>query len=922
MKVVILTFKISRKILAVSFLALLIPVLIIPANSETRDLFYVNDFTVSSSDVFIEDFTNKDYKDLSTTASGWGDGAITNTRNFSTSELDHYVLANPIVDIDVQGRKVYAAIHDETPGIDSIGAFYVNDPTNIAYTGGDNNWYYTKAVEANGDYLYAGQLAMGYSIVVHDLSNPFVPSSANGWGILDGFITDIEKDGHLIYFTNYNATSGFSLKILYAEDPLNLGLITCDWSSNQVLGLAVQGTTVYAAAGTEGFYVLNTTNKYTPIEMDHLPLPGNVTDVIVDGDVAYVAAGSAGVFTVDVRDPTNIAVMGHFDSPDNAIDLVKQGNTLFVADGASGVQVLDVIDPNYPTYVTDILLPYTYCVDLYGGVLVVGAEDGLYTYQICAGNGITNIEDHVFGNVFDTLEAWDVRVQGDIAIVAGGPDGLYTLNVRDPNDPILLDQDIIGGSPFYRKLDIRGDYAYVADFGTAFRVYDISDPTNIFQTDYRSLGGCTDVAISGDMAYLADGSAGVFIYNISDPYNVPSPFSSFDDAMVNITSVWVQGNTLYAVDYGVGGYNPSFYIYDMSDIDVEVQLSAVNRWDTHYDVKIDGDVAYLSTEVWLTTYDVSNPVIPIFGDDLEHDGGIIFSLGVWNFGPYVLSASGAQGVHLVDSTNIFSPGVDTQNYPDATGANQIITHGDYTYIANRSSLIILRHFESAADTYIPGAYFAQSLEVDSMALGEIKSATLDAIDFAPLGIPIDYYMSADGGNHWEYATPGVEHEFVFTGDDLRWKVEFVVPSYRSAHVFQIEINYEFNEAPSVPTLADLGDKALGTFKVDWSDSTDDVSVDHYVLQMSDTLSFTTIVKEWTATKSKQTVFLGKGTFYFRVQAIDNEGFPSPWSLVKQADTKLSTTIFGVILGGGLIVVILAIVIPLVLVRRKKKIPVR
>jgi hypothetical protein len=70
------------------------------------------------------------------------------------------------------------------------------------------------------------------------------------------------------------------------------------------------------------------------------------------------------------------------------------------------------------------------------------------------------------------------------------------------------------------------------------------------------------------------------------------------------------------------------------------------------------------------------------------------------------------------------------------------------------------------------------------------------------------------------------------------------------------------------------------------------------------------------------VFLGKGTFYFRVQAVDDEGFPSLWSIIKQADTKLSTTIFGVILGGGLIVVILAIVIPLVLIRRKKKIPTR
>jgi hypothetical protein len=209
-----------------------------------------------------------------------------------------------------------------------------------------------------------------------------------------------------------------------------------------------------------------------------------------------------------------------------------------------------------------------------------------------------------------------------------------------------------------------------------------------------------------------------------------------------------------------------------------------------------------------------------------------------------------------------------------------------------------------------------------MTYGEIKSATLVPVDFVPLGTNIDYFMSADGGVHWEAVTPGILHEFVYTGDDLRWRVEFIGPEYRSAHIYNIEINYEFNEAPSIPSLADLGDKIFGTFKVDWSDSTDDVAVDHYVLQMSDTLSFTTLLKEWTTTKSSKTVMIGKGDFYFRVQAVDDEGFPSEWSIAKSTTVNLSTTILGIIIGGGAVVLILAILIPLLLVRRKKKIPTR
>ncbi|NHJ48577.1 MAG: hypothetical protein FK733_12400 [Asgard group archaeon] len=914
-----MNYRKLKIIIVLSFITLMFPVSFVSLVAGSINPDYETAYTKMGTANFVEDFTTTSHRLGTSTASGWGIGALTNARNFTPSFLDHYVTTNPVYDLDMQGRRAYAGIYDNTVGIDSISIFDLSDPTSITKLGGDSTWIYTMAIEANGAYCYTGQVSIaGNSVVVYDVINPAAPTDPNGQGFLDGYVTDIETDGHLVYFTNYNATLGNSLKIFYAENPLAHNLIVPDWNMNKGLGLDVQGSNVYVAASDEGFYILNTTDKYYPTEIGYISLPGNVTDVIVDGNVAYVVAGPAGLFTLDISDPSNIAILGHYDTNGNAIDLIKQGNTLFVADGAGGLVAFDVADPTHPVYCFAFLLPYTYCVELYGGVVVAGAEDGIYTIGLYAGDGITNIEDNVFGNVYDVSEAWDVRVQDDVAIVAGGPDGIYTLDVSDPNNPILLDQDILGASPFYRKLDVHGDFAYVADYGTAFRVYDISDPSNIFQTDYRSLGFCTDVYVSGDIAYLADGSAGVFIYNISDPYNIPSPFSSFDDAMVNLTSIWVQGNHLYTVDYGVGGFNPSFYVYDMSDIDVEVQLAAVNRWDTHYDVKVDGEVAYLSTDVWLTTYYVTNPAAPVYGDDLEHDSTIIESLGVWNFGPYVLSASGTQGVHLLDETNYFGPGVNTQNYPNATGAIQITTNGDYTYIANMSSLIILRHFESAGDTYDEGSAFALSTEVDTLAVGEIKTATLDADEFLPPDTSVDYYMSADGGLHWDPVMLGIEHEFLFPGDDLRWRAEFFGPTYSSAHVYEININYEFNEAPSIPTIVDIGDKTFGVFKVDWDDSTDDVAVDHYILQMSDTLSFIDITKEWTASKSQQSVTLGKGTFYFRVQSIDDEGLPSAWSLVKVANVNIAGTILYVIIGGGALVLIAAIVIPLVLVMRKKK----
>ena len=88
--------------------------------------------------------------------------------------------------------------------------------------------------------------------------------------------------------------------------------------------------------------------------------------------------------------------------------------------------------------------------------------------------------------------------------------------------------------------------------------------------------------------------------------------------------------------------------------------------------------------------------------------------------------------------------------------------------------------------------------------------------------------------------------------------------------------------------------------------------------MSDTLSFIDILQEWTATKSQQSVSVGKGTHYFRVQAVDNEGLPSAWSLVEIAEVNVAGTLLYVIIGGGALILIAAIVIPLVLIMRKKK----
>ena len=133
------------------------------------------------------------------------------------------------------------------------------------------------------------------------------------------------------------------------------------------------------------------------------------------------------------------------------------------------------------------------------------------------------------------------------------------------------------------------------------------------------------------------------------------------------------------------------------------------RFDYSFDVHVDGDMLYLAgtsdgNGMWL--YNITDPFFMTIPDWISTTN----THGVWSFGPYILSANMEDGVSIVNAT---TPTIITteSTYADATNALQVTTHGDYTYVANKTSLVILRHFESAGDTYVPGIDIAQSLEM-------------------------------------------------------------------------------------------------------------------------------------------------------------------------------------------------------------------
>jgi hypothetical protein len=759
---------------------------------------------LSGISTYTEDFTTTTYRDAgATTAQGWGTGIVTSPRTYSVQLLSHFSTPSPVRAVDVQDQKAYIVLYHPSSGTDCLRTLDISNLYSITQLGTRPPGPLLLAARVDGDVMYVGcgyRSGLGAWLASYNVTTPSsIPSPLDSLWLTSGNITDFDVQGHFLYAAVYKPADSQGLVIFDVENPASLDRIPCAVVYDQLLGIDVDGQLAYLADGTYGLYIHNVTNPYATSLVGSVNTPGNATDVLVDGHLAYVADGPSGVQIADVSHPASPIILGSYDTPGTAQRLALQGTTLFVADGAGGLQVLDVANPSHPGYVTSISLPYTYDVHLYGGDVIVAAADGVYAYRI--GHGLTSLP---FVSSYAGYQAWDVRVRGDIAYIAAGSNGLVTLNVSDPAHPVLLDQHVYGSAPFYRKLDVQGTFVYIANYNAGpdyhgLIIYDASDPANLRRVGEMGMTYPTDVAVAGDVAWVADGTYGVYCFNVSNPYS-PSSIHFFG-SVGNVTALWVQGYHLYVVsDYG--GSGNGFRIYDIRDISSPTLVGWQLRQSYHYDVFVDGDYAPVADRYWMSFFNVTNPFAPDYSDEIYNAS--LNWLGVWGFGPYVLQVGAPGGVALVNATDPTDLRI-CATYTSLTGAMQVTVHGDYAYLANRTSLVILRLFESAGASFSTSSANAQSLTVDTTT-DTIVDATLTLAGYIPTDTSITWLLSADGGVHWETVTPGVAHTFTYTGSDLRWRATFATTvADRSAYLYGVSITYGHTTPlppiPGFPLLA-------------------------------------------------------------------------------------------------------------------------
>jgi hypothetical protein len=229
--------------------------------------------------------------------------------------------------------------------------------------------------------------------------------------------------------------------------------------------------------------------------------------------------------------------------------------------------------------------------------------------------------------ITESKGTFGLAIDGDILYVAGIDNGLFIVNVSDPDDPVIL-----GSSTEIMALDVYVDegYAYVAS-GGSFSIVDVSEPRN--------------PVISSTV---------------------------HGDERISITRVF--DDTLY-----LGETNKGLMVYDVSDRGEPVYLNTVSGTGGIFDIEVDGETMFLSCHGnGVKVLDLTDRRHPrVIGS--SNNGGEAYGVHVVN--DFLLVADLQQGVEILD---ISSPGAPTLLATwTETHPHGISGDNNYVYLADQ-----------------------------------------------------------------------------------------------------------------------------------------------------------------------------------------------------------------------------------------------
>mgnify|MGYP003675575835 CR=1 FL=1 len=461
----------------------------------------------------------------------------------------------------------------------------------------------TIEIEGNTAYIASRVFSDGWKIL--DITSPYAPQ------LLGSFHTDsIISDIDIAESTAFVLFDDTGLHIFDVSDPANPMLLGVYESTNTNRSLQVVGNKAYMT-DRNGMHIIDVSNSSDPTRLSFTETEGQARGITVANDKAYVADGTRGLQVFDISTPSSPMLQG-FYSASASSHVAVRNNFAYLCNG-SKLEILNISDP------TNIVQRgfYRFSDDAIHAVIegnkayVAADSAGLATLDISNPDEPVLIGiDEIPGPVSNSNGyAWGVQIVDDIAYVAARQSGLRIYDMSNPTTPPHL--GTFDTESIY-EFQIIGTTGYAANRNEGLQIIDLADPANpALIGSYNPTDSTNSVQVVGTTAYIAARTQGFQIVDISDPTQ-PTLLGS-SDVSDFAQSIAVSGTTAYVADHRDG-----FQIFDVSDLTDPVLLGSRDTPGIATHLTIDGTTLYVSAgSGGLHILDVSNPDAPLLRSTLD-----------------------------------------------------------------------------------------------------------------------------------------------------------------------------------------------------------------------------------------------------------------------------------------------------------------
>ena len=485
------------------------------------------------------------------------------------------------------------------------------------------------------------------------------------------------------------------LLLLDSSQPAQLTIREQVSLSFPVRSLALHDGRLFLAAGKQGLMVLDIRQPGKSRLIGHYHTTGPALDLAIRDNQAYVARGPRGVSILDIADPTHIRWLGsHQQLGDVRQVQVMAEHEVLALNRGPQLLALDVSNPAMPSLNTGLAHRQPVAAFAAGNQSVlVATPRALQVIDMQASAPQIGNEGLDFGQGVNYGGERRLFIRDQIAYVADWFSGIHLYDISKPQHPGLLASFHTRGSP--KGIVVRDDEAFVADDDHGLQVIDIHDPRQPRQLSRLLTPGLAYTPVLADnRLYLASHRGGFQIIDVQDPRE-PTLISD-TQTPGKAWSIQVSGHIAYVADD-----DPGLLVYDVTDPAAPRLIGQFNPGGAAEDVLISGHIAYVAFfDRGLYVLDISDPTHPRPLRHIQTPGN---ARGLERQGSYLYVADWLAGVQVVDISTPAQARI-IGSYDTEGAAWGLRIQGHFAYVADWWGGLFVLNISDPARPRLAGSY--------------------------------------------------------------------------------------------------------------------------------------------------------------------------------------------------------------------------